>query len=38
MQNNAMHESMIPKTDKKLSMKVQLQIEKIKVEDKHKDN
>ena len=38
MQNNAMHESMIPKTDKKLSMKVLLQIEKIKVEDKHKDN
>ena len=29
---------MIPKTDKKLSMKVQLYIERIKVEDKQKDN
>ena len=34
MQYNAMHDS---KTDKELSMKVLLQIERIKVEDKHKD-
>ena len=34
MQNNAMHDS---KIDKELSMKVLLQIERIKVEDKHKD-
>ena len=38
MQNNVMHESMIPKIDKKSSMKVLLQIERIKVEDKQKVN
>ena len=38
MQNNAMHESMIPKTDKKSSMKVLLQKGRIKVENKQNDN
>ena len=33
-----MHKSMIPKTNKKSSMKVLLYIERIKVEDKQKDN
>ena len=36
--NNAMHESMIPKIDKKSSMKVLLQIKRIKAKDKLKDN
>ena len=35
MQNNAMHDS---KTDKELSMKVLLQIDRIKAKDKQKDN
>ena len=38
MQNNVMQESMIPKTYKKSSMKVLLYIERIKVENKQKDN
>ena len=38
MQNNVMQESMIPKTDKKSSMKVLLYIERIKIENKQKDN
>ena len=33
-----MHESMIPETNKKSGKKVQLQIERIKAEDKQKDN
>ena len=33
-----MHESMIPKTNKKLSKRVLLQIERKKAEDKQKDN
>ena len=33
-----MHENMIPKTNKKSRKKVQLQIERIKVEDKQKYN
>ena len=33
-----MHESMIPKTNKKSRKKVQLQIERIKAKDKQKDN
>ena len=36
--NNAMQESMILKTNKKSSMKVLLQIERIKAKDKQKDN
>ena len=36
--NNAMHESMIPKADKKSSIKVLIQIERITAEDKQKDN
>ena len=38
MQNNAMYESMIQKTNKKSSMKVLLQKGIIKAEDKQKDN
>ena len=33
-----MHESMIPKTDKKSLKRVLLWIERIKVKDKQKDN
>ena len=33
-----MHESMIPKTDKKSGKKVQLEIERIKAKDKQKEN
>ena len=33
-----MHESMIPTTDKKSHKRVLLQIERIKAEDKQKDN
>ena len=33
-----MHESMIPKANKKARKKVQLQIERIKVKGKQKDN